>query len=350
MPFSTAQRERLVSPLNLAVMVGVFAASFTFLRPDYVPGVRYANQPVLGAANNAAEMDALGLAYLKAQSHIGGVDNANLIAVMKQLLQSGRVDEAKKMIVDHPNLSIDGPVRFEVDLEFAAAGSTTELYSALEALLSKPKWHSEPLLARAAELSYRLQHPTLTLDVYEGWAAVSRLDAPSDKDIHVANIYEQCGHHMVSLGDKQLAMQCYQKALDTLPDRYSPFEVQVAMLRMSELGSEQQNEIIKQLSAEDNYTIAQLEDLATVLLSVEKPELAYVVYGDLAKKDNENASRWLPEASRWAVASGKPAHGAVYLDDLLAIAAEEDKADIKVRLEDLLLQAGNTWLCIGRVN
>ena len=39
MQSSTAQRERLVSPLILALMAGLFAVAFIVLKPDSVPGL-----------------------------------------------------------------------------------------------------------------------------------------------------------------------------------------------------------------------------------------------------------------------------------------------------------------------
>ena len=39
MQSSTAQRERLVSPLSLALMAGLFAVAFFVLKPDSVPGL-----------------------------------------------------------------------------------------------------------------------------------------------------------------------------------------------------------------------------------------------------------------------------------------------------------------------
>ncbi len=345
MQSSTAQRERLVSPLNLVLMAGLFASSFVFLKPNTLPGGSNAMEPSLGAA----QVDELEIAYLKAQSHVGKADMRSVVDAVRVLIKTGRIEEAKQLIADHPDINVGDELRFEIDLELSAAESSESLFATLTRFVSQSQWHTEPLLKRSVELSYQIEHPELTYALYELWAKKSIETIGTDKDIYVANVYKQCGDHLAGLQDIDRAMGCYWRALDALPAQFSTFGIQVAMLRAAPAGSEEQKSIVKSLTSESTLSVDESIELADALLAIQKPEKAYRVYGELASKDAANAGRWFGLAAKWAVASNQPAHAAVYLDSSIPYLAANEIPDVQYRIELYLLASGQAKAAVERV-
>ncbi len=342
---STAQRERLVSPLNLVLMAGLFASSFIFLKPNTLPGGSGGYEPSLAAAN----VDELDIAYLKAQSHVGQTDMRSVLEALRALVKSGRVVEAKQLIADHPSLDVSDELRFEIDLELAAAESEESLYAVLDNFTSKTQWHTQALLERAVQLSYQIAHPSLSFSLYNLWAEKAIGDIGTNKDIYVSNIYKQCGDHLSSLANVDQAMACYWRALDTLPKQYSTFDTKLGMLRTAPDGSDEQKSIIAALVGNNELNVSELSQLADTLLAIQKPEIAYRLYGDLAVMDKQNAVSWFSKAAKWAVASGKPAHAAVYLDSSLPFQSASSIPSVQSEIETLLLAAGKTDAAMERV-
>lgn len=346
MQFSTVQRERLISPLNLALMVGLFAISFVFLKPTSVPGGRQGLEPNLGAVT---EVDELAVAYLKALSHAGDVDSGSVITVVRSLVQEGRNEEAKRLLNDNSDIQISERLRFEIDLELSAAESNESLYGLLERLNTTPAWHTEVLLDRAVGFSQQLDHSVLTYSLYSAWAKASEAVVGTSKDIQVSNIHRQCGDYFTSQDEKHQAMTCYWSAMYALPERYSSFAIQIGMLRNTVVGSEEQNSIISKITHDDSVNVAELTEFATVLLAVERADYAYPVYAELAEKDLGNAAHWYGEAARWAEASGKPGHAAVHLEAMAAFQTIDDREQTQSRIEALLLGAGRADAAFERI-
>ncbi|MFT6303775.1 MAG: tetratricopeptide (TPR) repeat protein [Pseudomonadales bacterium] len=347
MQFSTVQRERLISPLNLVLMAGLFAISFIFLKPTSGPGARQGLEPNLAAV---AEVDELEVAYLKAHSFVGDVDSGSVMKVVRSLLQDGRNEQVMQLLSDNPDIQISDQFRFEIDMELSAAESNDSLFASLKKLNAMPVWRTEALMERAVELSQRLDHPLLSYSLYSAWASISEIAAGTSQDIQVSNIYRQCGDYFHSLDKSHQAMTCYWNAMDALPERYSSFDIQIGMLRSTVTGSEEQIAIIQNLMNDQTPDVAELTELASVLLAVERADFASPVYADLAEKDPDNAAHWYSEAARWAEASGKPGHAAVYLEAMTAFQTLDDRDLTKTRIEGLLIGAGKADDAIVRIS
>lgn len=337
MQFSTVQRERLISPINLALMAGLFAISFVFLKPTSVPGSLQGLEPNLGAAS---QVDELGVAYLKALRHSGDIDEAGVIDVVRTLMRDGRSEEVIRFLQDNPDVQLSDELRFELDMEMSAGVSDGNLYALLEKLLATPAWHTEALLERATVLSQQLQHPSVSNSLYSAWARSTERAAGTSKDIHVSNIYKQCGLYFTEIAETHRAMTCYQNAIDALPERFSAFDIHIGMLRSTATGSADQNDVIHALLSDETLDVAKMDELATVLLAVERAEFAAPVYAGLAEKDPDKAVHWYGEAARWAEASGKPDHAAVYLEAMTVFQSYDERELTLTRIEDLLLAAG----------
>ena len=347
MQFSTVQRERLVSPLNLALMAGLFAVSFIYLKPTSIPGTQQGLEPNLGAAT---EVDELSVAYLKALSHVGDLDSKSIIEVVRTLVREGRHEEAKSLLIENPDIQVSDLLRVEIDMELAAAESSVSLHAALQNLQNTPAWHTNILLRRAVELSHQLEHPQLTYSLYSTWANVAEKVTNTSTDIEVSNIYKQCGDYFHSVGKDDQAMMCYSNAMLTLPARFSPFQIKIGMVRSTPTGSEEQNSVIRELVDDESLDLARSTELATVLLAEERPDSAHPVYADMADKDLENAAQWYGEAARWAEASSELEQAADYLDAMTTYQTLDEREVTLARIESLLVASGNADNAVARIS
>lgn len=342
MQSSTVQRERLVSPVHLVLMVLLFSVAFAVLKPERAPG-----EDLLVSPDDAAEtVDQLQLAYLKAlaldDEH--GVGGDDLPRVVQSLLRAGRMQEVTTLLQDFPHLHLSDALRFELDMEFAAREAIDDLPGVLKALRESPKAHSNYLLSRATELSKLLQNPAASHAMYQAWGRYLQQDAESDRLLTshstAAQIYVDCGEYLRGTDQRQLAAACYRDALKADPESDIRFEAQLALLNLSAVGSEEHHSLVGALTREYPTGEEQLERLASTLLGVERPDLAHGVYARLADVDPELAVQWLADASRWANAAGKPGQAAQYLLQSANLAAGEQRYALQQRAAALLIQAG----------
>jgi len=332
---STARRERLVSPLNLALMAGLFVVAFFLLKPD---------SDLAGTSSmNAGNVDELQLAYLRAQNLAGKSSDAEVIKVIQDLVNAGRSGQAKNLLLDYPDLAVTDTLRFRIDLELAAVASDVSLFSALDTLTKTPRLHDTSLLERATELSRKLEHPQTSLALYEAWAFFlkqSDTQTPMAIGGRQVAVYRKCAEHMAAIQLKEHAVTCYERALDVLPESISPVALQLALLEVQPAGGYEQRQLLDTLMQNDNASTEQLSSMAPVMLAIQRPDLAYRLYARLALKDSDSASRWLPEAARWAQAAGRPADAAVFIESLARGASPAERPILDEQVERLLIQAG----------
>ncbi len=327
---STARRERLVSPLNLALMAGVFVVAFLVLKPDS----DIAGTSVVDAGN----VDQLQLAYLKAQNLAGKSSDAEVRKVIHDLVNAGRAVQARDLLLDYPTLTVSEAFRFRIDMELAVIDSETSLFSSLEVLLDTPRLHNSQLLTRAVELSLNLKHPKTSMALYEAWAGSIKISKEGAQKAHV--VYQQCAVHMVAVQENEYATSCYQQALLHLPESASPIDLQLGLLPLLQEGSNEQRQLLASLMQNDESSSASLERIAPALLAVQRPDLAYRIYARLAMQEPDAAEQWLTEAARWAQAAGKPADAAVFIESLANSAAGNNKVELYDQVGKLLVQAG----------
>ncbi|NND89688.1 MAG: hypothetical protein HKN42_02405, partial [Granulosicoccus sp.] len=310
MQSSTARRERLVSPLSLAMMLGLFALAFFVLRPESVPGTALVE--VTGDSSSApGSIDELSLAYLRAQKQAGKVDDAELARVVARLVRNDRLDEARRMLVEYPSLDVGELILFELDLAEAASESDVSLFAALSRLIDTPRLHQADLLERAVNLGRRLSQPVMIADLYTLWA-----DSAGTAETSYRR-YRRCGQELAALDHAVPALDCYGQALEHAPGDADIVDSRLAMLPLTRAGSVQQQTLVRDLVETASMTPVQRSRLADLLLQVERPDMAYRMYARLAVDEPEKSAHWLPLAARWAEAAGKPAEAAVFLDALL---------------------------------
>ncbi len=340
MQSSTAQRESLINPLSLALLAGLFAVAFFVLKPDAVPGVGHLADGDQSDPD-AALVDELSLAYLRAQRSSGKSDDASLIKAVNKLAETGRLADARNLLNEYPQLDIGEFLRFELDLEHAATQSPDSLYTVLETFLDTPRIHTEKLLDRARILGKALDQPRMNARLHSLWA-----DSADDRALSLER-HVECGSYLGSINEPKLALDCLAVARQLADTESQRFEVGLTMLPILDTGGSRQNALVQELVATRDIPSDLLEPFADRLLQTGRPDMAYRIYARMALVMPDEAARWLPLAARWAQAAGRPDEAAVFLDSLARSsgpgspdAAERQK--LMEEVETLLLAAGQS--------
>ena len=334
MSLSTARRERLIGPVSLFILAGVFLLAFFVLRPSAVPGTNTRLQTAgLGSDKNVQlSLDELDLAYIRAARASGDIDDADVVRVMLVLLENARHEEVIQMLAQYTDLSIDAPSRSIIDMRLAAADSDAALSAELQGLLGHVQQHSISVLETAIELSKRLQQPSITVELYEVMAG---LDGVQRK-----LVYRQCGDHMASVQQTDHAVRCYQAALDIDSESTDSVEIRLALIpHLSRRTAEQAMQINAVLDRDD-LSVFQMEKFASLVLAAERPDIAYRIYARLALADEDNKARWLRDAATWAQASNQPEDAAVFLDSLVSDVSGVQRDALHREIITLLVAAG----------
>lgn len=324
MSLYTAQRKRLVGPLGICLLAALFGVSFFVLKADRVPGVAMlavkedAGEPSV----NIDELGLLDVAYLKAGHAAGTFSDAQLGNVVVELLRAHRVDEARRLLVENASLDIPENTRRMIDLEMSAHESPAAMMAALRQLSQLRPLPDSELMQRAVILSekYSVQ-ASLTHDLYK---TAANLDSDNSVDKLM-----QCGQSMLNRQEQELAIDCFQSALNHAQGD-SLFEVNLALAPLLDTHSIEQNQLLDELFASSARNVNQLSRLAPVLLSLERPDMAYRVYARLALADSDDEAKWLLEAATWAEASGRPLDASVFLN-AVAERSEGDERDKYLR-------------------
>ena len=217
MPDSTARRERLASPLALALLAGLFALAFAVLRPE---------REAFRAPGAAADgLDAVDVAYLRARAASGEPIDAEVASLARELLAAGRAFEARALLEALPGATLDERTAFLLELETAAAALATEadaamsgagpdaalggaLADALARLRDEPDLQDPDTLGRGFRLSRRLERPALTARLAARLAEADPANA--------SRAWTECGRYAVAAGARALAVDCYRRAIDAL--------------------------------------------------------------------------------------------------------------------------------------
>ena len=340
MQSSTVQRESLINPLSLVLLAGLFAVAFFVLKPDDVPGLTSLDGTAGGGADGGV-VDELSLAYLRAQRSSGKSDDASLVKTVITLVDAERYSDARKLLEEYPQLDVGDPLRFKLDLEHAALSSQTNLYAALENLVSTPRLHDEAILERAVALGKTLDQPRLNASLHRLWA-----DAAGSSELAFSR-YLACAQYLGSINQRTLAQRCLTSARQLANTSTQRFDTGLAMLPLVEVGSARQNALVQEMVADRNIAPDSMEPFARVLLQIGRPDMAYRIYARLALVRPAESHQWLPLAARWAQAAGRPAEAAVFLESYATAAGPQqlkgaERQEALQEVENLLLAAGKT--------
>lgn len=348
MPSSTVKREKLFSPLTLALIAGVFGIAFVILFPS---------QKNLLDADSASQSvgidktDHLDIAYLKARLASDKYSSDEVAATIVALLRNNQLDEAYSLLRQNPNLELDIQSRFILDFEIAAAEiqlsertnvdgvSGSDFHNQLVLLLERKEFQSIDLLKRGLELTKPLENPDLTTRYFERLAVVDESEEWTLR----------CGEYFAQRGYPTYSSTCYSKALQDTHDADTRFHIQIGLLsQLAASGNKTLlNQMVNEFQAKNETSVAKLKQVAEAFLAVERPDAAYKTYAELATLDAKHANHWYSEAARWAEASGNPDQAIAFLE---SIEIEDDNARVahEKRIQKLLLASGSREKALSR--
>jgi len=344
MQSSTARREKLVGPVQLAFIAVLFAVSFYFLIPDRDAFSIKASDPNAGSQAPITELD---IAYLKARSAGNEASSTETTNAVSALIRTGQVEQARDLLIDQPDVRLDERQRIALDLEMAnvelAAAGTDQMRDAkrlqllnrIELVNDKPALRTRDLLRRAAELSEQVNSPETTLSLYLHLA-------DHEKD-NASVWYAKCGRSLATMRQAYRSANCFEKAVGFAKSTDEVFELRVSQFtQISITGNNTKQDVVaKKLIDHSPITIAQREELASVLLANQRPELAASVYEQLSVHDDGNKVHWLKNAAKWAEASGDPAQAAHYTITAAEHTQGVEKLSLVEESERLLIAAGD---------
>lgn len=340
---STVRRERLVGPLGLILLAGAFVLAFFILKPTSVPGnsINEWLDKAEVSEQSGMVLDELDLAYVKAKKVSGEISDSDVGRIVLALLRAGRSAEAQQLLGQFTGLALDSSSRMLIDLELAAAQSTVELTASLQRVIDDKPLYNTPVLERAVAFSKPLQQSALTFDLYKALA--------SGEDVQQSDIYHECGTFMAARGMRTQAAYCLHKAIVSTPGTVDVFDIELLLLAQFPLGSGEQHVLVESLMNRRNLSVAQLANLAPALLAIERADVAYRVYAQLALADKGNAVQWLQEASTWAQAANRPADAAVFLDALANQSQGTQRKRYLQEIVSVLVAAGQSQEAFDRL-
>ena len=344
MPSSTAKREKLVGPLQLALIGVLFGVSFYYLLPKQ-------EAFTFSEVDDKADTPAIGeldLAYLKARSASGTPSSEETTRAVVALIKTGQIDTARGLLEDQPDIDLGEQQRFSLDLELASVeyyaanndrqrvSTRLALLNRIELLLEKPQLRSLEHLQRAAQLSELLDVPDTTVSLYVLLA--------DEEPANAAHWFGQCARVHVDQKQYSKASGCFTSAIDSATTSDEVFALRLEQLYSVSIGGtpKQRDTIISLLSEHQPLSNAQREKLAAGMLANQRPEKAFPLYEKLAVTDKPNKLKWLLAAAKWAQASNQPGQAATYLDQAADISLGVKKVDLLERAEALLVAAGRS--------
>ena len=355
---STVKREKLIHPIHIALIGGLFALSFYLLKPAD-DALEYAGVDALGVTelspSSTRYVDELDLAYIRARSAAGKKSATEIVSAAIALVQSGHVDKAKALLDEHPELSLDSHERFAIELEIAAyeylqdfpgtdqSIGDSKILAKLEMLLLNPPMHKKRSMERAAQIALQTQHPAMAAEFY---LKLAELD-----NSRKSHWYEQCAVTQMELGNYLQSAQCFNEAVLSANSVDQSLALRSKSLIVLSLS---QNHLlldqeITQLSQFDELTIDQMQSLAKAFLGVERPEQAARMFERLAVADNEKSVHWYSEAATWAQAANRIDLASQYIDAAVSNANGEQKQQLTARADSLLLATGKNKQAYDRV-
>ena len=344
MPSSTVKRERLVGPVQMALIAVLFAVSFYFLIPKKDAFVISEKNERDTQSSVIGELD---LAYLRARAAVGKPSSEETSRAVSALIRTGQIDSARDLLEEQPDVSLGERERYSLDLELASVdyfaantakqkeSSRLQLLTRIELLLSRPQLRTTAVLTRTAELSAQLGKPATAAHLYS-------LLAEQDAD-NASQWYLKCAQNSALTSLNARSASCFDNAIAAASSANTVFDLRIAQLSsLAASGDRRKTDVVlKQLIDHKPLRSVQREQIAKALLANNRPDEAYKVYATLARTDSAQQVTWLQEAAKWAQASNNVPQAADYLREAASISNGAEQQKINAEYEKLLIAAGN---------
>lgn len=155
--------------------------------------------------------------------------------------------------------------------------------------------------------------------------------------------WHKAGRWCMNAQKTRQAVFFYQKAYDSASSQQDRQKYFISKLKA--LQADGQNKAMtSEISAavKEGMDADTLRQLATISLTAERPDLAWPIYGRLVVADPENATQWLDETVRWALAAKQPIEAAHFLESSTTktVFSEEQQEALLRNRFTLLLHGG----------
>ena len=342
MPLSTVKRESLIPGLHLLSIALLLTVAFVVLMPssetfDYSPAER---------AGSRTTIDELDVAYLVARNASGDLSDDEMLAVIHDMIRNKNWREARILMAQRPNLTLDPRDRFLLNLETASAGfygaeneASSASYKAnlvtlMTDLFETPALHDKDTLSRAAGFSADLGQPALSSRYYKLLGETYPENA--------AENFANCGQVLKRFNMYGGAVDCFEAAVAISDDpvERNRFSLQLARMHLQYDQLARSESSVEKLITEIPDNAQSLTRTASFALEISRPDIAYPLYARLANIEPSRAVFWLEKAAKWAEASNQPGIAAEYVLTISDLSDEEFKSDLTRRRQQLLIAAG----------
>jgi|GEM_PF-6090000 len=343
MPLSTVKRESLIPARHLLSIALLLIIAFVVLIPS---SETFTYAPPEKDQDDTVSIDQLDIAYIKARSVAGDLSDDETRSIIRDLIRGQHIEQARTLMAQRPDLTLDPRDQFLLNLETAKAGfyaatneaSSTSYKASLVNLMTDfidtPKLHDQDTLTQAAELSADLAQPALASRYY-GLIAKSYPSLATES-------YGNCGQILRQYNMYGGALDCYTAAVKSAKD---PIASNQMSLRLGRLHQQFDNlnaaETTLEILAHDvPNDKASLDRTATFALQIGRSDIAYPLYARLADVESNRAVFWLEKAAKWAEGSNQPGIAAEYVLTISDLSDEKYKPELSRRRQNLLIASG----------
>ena len=278
--------------------------------------------PVAAAENDqAAAVDWTEIAFEKARVLGGHADQEEGLKLVNRLLDLGHVDSAGEVLeyitsgkqpepthVSLTRLRLQTATYFSVDKQPALKEEIKKTIQTLLFKLAQTEDLSPPQLRFLEQQAEQFDQKPAVVILAEKLALT---------DPETASLWWfKAGEWSLAAGNPEKAIRFFQTAEETAASDRQRYKTMTARLRAMYLDNRKEQismELETMLSAAP--TALPLEDLARFCLEIERPDLAWKLYGRLYLHKPQSRDTWLAQLEKWALAAGQARAASQFLQD-----------------------------------
>lgn len=342
MPLSTVKRESLIPRVHLLSIALLLTIAFMVLMPSRETFTYSADNE----SDSNANIDQLDIAYLKARNATGDLSDEEIGSVIHNMIRNKNWQEARVLMAQRPDLTLDSRDQFLLDLETASTGFYSaeneassasykgSLVTLMTDLFDTPILHDEDTLKRGAEFSADLGQPAMSSRYYKLLAESYPLQA--------AESYANCGQILRNYNMYGGSVDCYSAAVASAnkPELRNRLNLRLARVHSQYGQPEQAVSTLENMIRDLPVDKISLDRTATFALEVGRPDIAYPLYARLADVEKDKAVFWLEKATKWAEASNQPGIAAEYVLTISDLSKAEYQPELMRRRQKLLIESG----------
>jgi hypothetical protein len=333
MQLSTVKRERLIPPVYLISIALLLTVAFIVLLPSRETFTRIpAATPELGQT----KIDDLDVAYIRANDSAGALSANDMGNIISALIRSKRWQDARSLMADRPDAPVSRNDLFLLNLETAREGYVANesqagnasyaarLITLLTEFLDTTSLHDVGTLTRAAQISEELKQPELS-------ASYRMVLASADPQNAVKHFHD-CARTLAGAELTGQSETCFRSAI-AQADPQQRFELSRQLINMLHHTGDSfaANNELEQLVQTAPQRTLEMNRLAGLALSLERPDLAYPLYAHLSTINEDRAIFWLEKAATWSEASNLPGLAAEYIGSILDISDPQYHGELNKR-------------------